>query len=90
MAIVRGAFLDVFYTRFEDECSPTRHFFANLKLCKHKGKIVKTTMAKDLKKIFHEEYEMKTGTWIIELDDISNSVMSEEQIKQVVDWLRSR
>ena len=57
--LVRGAFGDVFYDRWKDECSPVRHFFAKLGLCKHKGKIVKATMTKELKKIFHEAYKEK-------------------------------
>lgn len=57
MAITKGAFQDVIYDRFEDECTPTRHFFARLGLCKHKGKYIKTTMAKDLRKIFDREYK---------------------------------
>jgi len=59
MAIVRGSFQDMPYDRWVDECSPTRHFFANLGLCKHRGKWVKTTLTKDLKKIFHEAYKEK-------------------------------
>lgn len=57
MVIVRGAFQDVIYDRWKDECSPIRHFFAKLRLCKHKGKYVKTTLQKDLRKIFHETYK---------------------------------
>ena len=57
MALVRGQFQDIMYDRWEDECSPTRHFFAKLGLCKHKGKYVKTTLAKENRKIFHESYK---------------------------------
>jgi len=89
MAITRGQFQDVIYDRWVDKCSPTRHFFARLGLCSHKGKYVKTTMAKDLRKIFHEEYK-KQGTWIVEEDDVSNSVMTKEQIEQMIKWMRSR
>jgi len=57
MAIVRGEFVDIIYDRWEDECSPIRHFFAKLGLCKHKGKYVKTNVRKNLRKIFYEEYK---------------------------------
>jgi len=38
MAIVRGAFQQMWRKNsFYDSCSPIRHFFAKLGLCKHEG-----------------------------------------------------
>jgi len=53
MAILRGAFTRTWLDQkiFWDECSPTRHFFARLHLCKHKGEWL------DMKQYFHRVYD---------------------------------
>lgn len=44
------------YVRWVDTCSPTRHFFARLKLCQHEGKYVKRKHMVKLSRIFNEEF----------------------------------
>ena len=54
---VRGAFSNVMFTYIVDECTPTRHFFARLRLCKHKTRTEKMTMNQSLMKIWNEHYD---------------------------------
>ncbi len=55
--LVRSAFNKIWreHKTFFDDCSPIRHLFAILKLCKHKGRWL------DAKESFREEYKKLEG-----------------------------
>lgn len=51
--LIKGAFTKSWLEQeiFWDECSSARHFFAKLKLCKHKGEWL------SMKQYFHKMYD---------------------------------